>query len=102
MTGKTLFAQLMDFLPWSTFTRIVARYDGDHRVRAHRQRGGSPGRRAGVGAGHVAGRIVVRPGRRGGHVHGHVARPASRHRSTGERHTRAEFAFPDLPAAGEP
>jgi Domain of unknown function (DUF4372)/Transposase DDE domain len=34
MTGKTLFAQLMDFLPWSTFTRIVARYDGDDRVRA--------------------------------------------------------------------
>jgi hypothetical protein len=31
--GKTLFAQLMDFLPWSTFTRIVARYDGDQRVR---------------------------------------------------------------------
>ena len=31
--GKTLFSQLMDFLPWSTFTRIVARYDGDHRVR---------------------------------------------------------------------
>jgi hypothetical protein len=31
--GKTLFAQLMDFLPWSTFTRIVARYDGDARVR---------------------------------------------------------------------
>ena len=28
-TGKTLFAQLMDFLPWSTFDRIVARYDGD-------------------------------------------------------------------------
>ena len=25
-TGKTLFAQLMDFLPWSTFDRIVARY----------------------------------------------------------------------------
>ena len=25
-TGKTLFAQLMDFLPWSTFTRIVARH----------------------------------------------------------------------------
>ena len=23
-TGKTLFAQLMDFLPWTTFTRIVA------------------------------------------------------------------------------
>jgi hypothetical protein len=34
MTGKTLFAQLMEFLPWSTFTRIVARYEGDRRVRA--------------------------------------------------------------------
>ena len=32
-TGKTLFAQLMDFLPWKTFGRIVARYDGDGRVR---------------------------------------------------------------------
>jgi transposase len=32
-TGKTLFAQLMDFLPWTTFTRIVERYDGDRRVR---------------------------------------------------------------------
>ena len=31
--GKTLFAQLMDFLPWITFTRIVARYRGDQRVR---------------------------------------------------------------------
>lgn len=31
--GKTLFAQLMDFLPWSTFTRILTRYDGDRRVR---------------------------------------------------------------------
>jgi hypothetical protein len=31
--GKTLFAQLMDFLPWSTFARIVARYAGDRRVR---------------------------------------------------------------------
>jgi Domain of unknown function (DUF4372) len=31
--GKTLFSQLMDFLPWSTFTRLVSRYDGDHRVR---------------------------------------------------------------------
>jgi hypothetical protein len=27
--GKTLFAQLMDFLPWKTFQRIVDRYDGD-------------------------------------------------------------------------
>ena len=33
-TGKTLFAQLMDFVPWTTFTKIVSRYDGDHRVRA--------------------------------------------------------------------
>ena len=32
-TGKTLFAQIMDFLPWSTFDRIVARYDGDRAVR---------------------------------------------------------------------
>ena len=32
-TGKTLFAQLIDFLPWTTFTRIVDRYGGDHRVR---------------------------------------------------------------------
>ena len=32
-TGKTLFAQLMDFLPWSTFNRIVARYAGDRAVR---------------------------------------------------------------------
>ena len=32
-TGKTLFAQLIDFLPWSTFARIVERYDGDRRVR---------------------------------------------------------------------
>jgi transposase len=31
--GKTLFAQIMDFLPWKTFHRIVDRYDGDHRVR---------------------------------------------------------------------
>jgi hypothetical protein len=32
-TGKTLFAQLMDFLPWSTFARIVSRYGGDRAVR---------------------------------------------------------------------
>jgi hypothetical protein len=32
-SGKTLFAQLMDFLPWSTFTQIVSRYGGDWRVR---------------------------------------------------------------------
>src|SRR6266545_5743575 len=32
--GKTLFAQVMDFVPWTSFRRIVARYGGDHRVRA--------------------------------------------------------------------
>src|SRR5271155_1079253 len=32
-TGKTLFAQLMDFVQWTTFVKIVARYSGDHRVR---------------------------------------------------------------------
>ena len=32
-TGKTLFAQVMDFLPWKTFHRIVTRYRGDHRAR---------------------------------------------------------------------
>ncbi len=31
--GKTLFAQLMEFLPWKTFDRIVDRYGGDQRVR---------------------------------------------------------------------
>ncbi len=32
--GKTLFAQLMDFLPWKTFHRIVERYDGDRYVKS--------------------------------------------------------------------
>jgi hypothetical protein len=32
--GKTLFAQVMDFLPWKTFHRIVDRYGGDHRTRS--------------------------------------------------------------------
>ena len=32
--GKTLFAQLMDFLPWKTFHRIVNRCDGDHYVKS--------------------------------------------------------------------
>ena len=31
--GKMLFAQLMDFLPWTTFARYVARYGGDKGVR---------------------------------------------------------------------
>jgi hypothetical protein len=35
-TGKTLFAQIMDFLPWSTFHRIVHRYGGDYRIRTFR------------------------------------------------------------------
>ena len=33
-TGKTLFAQVMDFLPWKTFHRIVARPCSDKGVRA--------------------------------------------------------------------
>ena len=32
-TGKTLFAQVMDFLPWKTFQRIADRYEADRRVR---------------------------------------------------------------------
>jgi Domain of unknown function (DUF4372)/Transposase DDE domain len=32
--GKTLFAQIMDFLPWTSFQRIVQRYRGDYRARA--------------------------------------------------------------------
>ena len=32
-TGKTLFAQLMDFLPWTTFARYVTRYGGDRYVK---------------------------------------------------------------------
>jgi hypothetical protein len=32
--GKTLFAQLMEFVPWTSFARIVARYGGDIRVRS--------------------------------------------------------------------
>lgn len=34
--GKTLFAQVMRFLPWTTFARIVDRYDGDRKARALR------------------------------------------------------------------
>ncbi|MBL0167070.1 MAG: DUF4372 domain-containing protein [Propionivibrio sp.] len=30
--GKTPFAQLMDFLPWKTFYRIIDRHDGDRYV----------------------------------------------------------------------
>ncbi len=31
--GKTLFAQVMDFLPWKTFHRMSTRYEADRRVR---------------------------------------------------------------------
>lgn len=31
--GKTLFAQVMEFVPWKSFGRIVARYRGDASVR---------------------------------------------------------------------
>lgn len=32
-TGKTLFAQVMEFVPWISFTRIVQRYNADSGVR---------------------------------------------------------------------
>ncbi len=32
-TGRTVFSQLMDFLPWHQFRQCVRRYDGDRRVR---------------------------------------------------------------------
>ena len=32
--GKTLFAQIMEFVPWTSFARIVSRYGGDSRVRS--------------------------------------------------------------------
>ena len=32
--GKTLFAQIMDFIPWKSFGRVVARYRGNARVRS--------------------------------------------------------------------
>ena len=35
-TGTTLFAQLMDFLPWTIFARIVERYGGDRYVKSLR------------------------------------------------------------------
>ena len=31
--GKTLFAQIMEYVPWKTFGRIIERYDGDSGVR---------------------------------------------------------------------
>jgi hypothetical protein len=32
--GKTLFAQVMEFVPWTSFSRIVTRYAGDSGVRS--------------------------------------------------------------------
>lgn len=34
--GRTLFSQVMHFVPWTSFERIVKRYDGDARVRTLR------------------------------------------------------------------
>ena len=34
--GKTLFAQLMDFVAWTSFARIVSRHDGDKGARTMR------------------------------------------------------------------
>jgi len=31
--GKTLFAQVMEFVPWKTFGRIIDRHKGDAGVR---------------------------------------------------------------------
>jgi hypothetical protein len=31
--GKTLFAQIMEFVPWTSFARIVHRYRGNAGVR---------------------------------------------------------------------
>jgi hypothetical protein len=32
--GKLVFAQVMEFAPWHTFRRVVAKYRGDHNVRS--------------------------------------------------------------------
>jgi hypothetical protein len=34
--GRTLFSQVMDFVPWTSFDRIVGKYGGDVRVRVLR------------------------------------------------------------------
>ena len=34
--GRTLFSQIMDLVPWTSFDRIVSRYGGDIRVRSLR------------------------------------------------------------------
>ena len=35
-TGRTLFSQVMDFVPWTSFDRIVVKYGGDVRIRTLR------------------------------------------------------------------
>ena len=32
-SGRTLFSQVMDFIPWTSFDRLVVKYGGDIRVR---------------------------------------------------------------------
>ena len=34
--GRTLFSQIMDFVPWTSFNRIVTKYRGDVGVRTLR------------------------------------------------------------------
>lgn len=34
-TGKTLFAQAMEHVPWKTFGRIIERHNGDSGVISH-------------------------------------------------------------------
>jgi hypothetical protein len=34
--GKLVFAQVMEFAPWHTFRRLVAKYRGDFNVRTFR------------------------------------------------------------------
>lgn len=33
-TGRTLFAQVTEYVPWKNFGRIIERYNGDSGVRA--------------------------------------------------------------------
>src|SRR5271169_4644742 len=35
-TGRTLFSQVMDLVPWTSFNRIVAKYRGDRDTRTLR------------------------------------------------------------------
>jgi hypothetical protein len=35
--GKTLFAQVMEFVPWKTLARIIERHKGDAGVRTFRR-----------------------------------------------------------------